>query len=520
MSTPPVVHPQSEISEPLLVPGSSDQPRGHSYNEIIRSSALIGGSSLVNVALGIVRTKAMAVFLGPAGFGLLGALTSIADLMRSVAELGINSSGVRQIAQAAGTEDASRIALTARVLRYIAVLLGAVGALLVLLLARVVSEITFGSTDNFFLVALLAPVVFLRLVGDGHCALVQGLRRIGDLAKLGILGSLLGTLISVPLIYWLREDGISWSLIAGAGASTLVAWWYGRKIELEPVRLTRSLVSHEVSELLRLGLAFLASGLLTVGASYVVRLVVVRYDGLQGAGLYQASWTLGGLYVAFVLQAMAADFYPRLVSAVNLHPECNVLVNEQAHVSLLMAAPGVVATLAFAPVILQLFYSAEFADATNTLRWIGLGMALRVITWPIGYVIIAKGTRKTFFAVELAWAVVNVVASWILVSFMGVVGAGIAFFTSYIFHSVVVYSLVSRMTGFRWSSETLWAGMATLAATGIVFCSYYVLPYGWALGLSSIIFLVTTVYSIHSLLSVTSPNLLTRRLQRLRLRFR
>jgi PST family polysaccharide transporter len=473
---------------------------------------------LVNVALGIARTKAMAVFLGPAGFGLMGALTSIADLMRSVAELGINSSGVRQIAEAAGTRDTSRIALTARVLRYTAILLGVIGALLTLLLSGVIAKVTFGSTDNIYLVALLAPVVLLRLVGDGHSALVQGLRRIGDLAKLGILGSLIGTLISVPLIYWLREDGIAWSLIAGAGASTLVAWWYGRNIELVPVKLTRPLVTREISELLKLGLAFLASGLLTVGASYAVRLLVVRYDGLQGAGLYQASWTLGSLYVAFVLQAMAADFYPRLVSAVTRHAECNHLVNEQAHVSLLMAAPGVVATLAFAPAVLHIFYSGEFVGATDTLRWIDLGMALRVITWPIGYVIVAKGTRRIFFAVELAWAIVNIGTSWILVSFMGVVGAGIAFFASYVFHGVVVYGFVWRMTGFRWSCETLKAGIATLAATGAVFCNYYVFSHGWALALNALILVAITVYAVHSLLSVNAPNLLTRRLQQLRLR--
>ena len=37
----------------------------HSYSQIIKSSVLIGGSQVVNVAIRIVRTKAMAVLLGP-----------------------------------------------------------------------------------------------------------------------------------------------------------------------------------------------------------------------------------------------------------------------------------------------------------------------------------------------------------------------------------------------------------------------------------------------------------------------
>src|SRR4051794_27796016 len=44
----------------------------HSYGQILKSSALIGLSTMVNLAIGIVRAKAMAVWLGPAGFGLMG----------------------------------------------------------------------------------------------------------------------------------------------------------------------------------------------------------------------------------------------------------------------------------------------------------------------------------------------------------------------------------------------------------------------------------------------------------------
>ncbi len=60
----------------------------NTYGQIIKSSALIGGSSLINVAIGIVRTKAMAVLLGPAGFGLMEKLyTAVADLARNIAEM-------------------------------------------------------------------------------------------------------------------------------------------------------------------------------------------------------------------------------------------------------------------------------------------------------------------------------------------------------------------------------------------------------------------------------------------------
>ena len=35
-------------------------------------------------------------------------------------------------------------------------------------------------------------------------------------------------------------------------------------------------------------------------------------------------------------------------------------------------------------------------------------MALRVLTWPLGYVLIAKGKQALFVGADLAWTVVNV----------------------------------------------------------------------------------------------------------------
>src|SRR5205807_9242592 len=139
-------------------------------------------------------------------------------------------------------------------------------------------------------------------------------------------------------------------------------------------------------------------------------------------GLYEAAWTLGGLYVGFVLQAMGTDFYPRLVGVANNNAECNRLVNEQAQVSMLLAAPGVIATMTFAPLVIAMLYSAAFDGAVEVLRWICLGMALRVITWPIGFIIVAKGRRAVFFGAELVWTIVNVGLAWLCVREFGLNG--------------------------------------------------------------------------------------------------
>src|SRR5665213_3506908 len=114
-----VSYDKEDLTTPVLSTEEVLSVEKGTYTQILKSSALVGGSSVLNIGIGIARTKAMAVLLGPAGFGLFGLYGSVATLTQTFAGMGINSSGVRQIAEAAGSGDNKRIAQTAVVLRRI-----------------------------------------------------------------------------------------------------------------------------------------------------------------------------------------------------------------------------------------------------------------------------------------------------------------------------------------------------------------------------------------------------------------
>jgi PST family polysaccharide transporter len=477
----------------------------HTYDQILKSSALIGGSQAITIAIRIVRIKAMAVLLGPAGVGLMGVYESIANLAQSIAGMGINSSGVRQIAEAVGTGEKDRIARTVTMLRRTAILLGILGTLLLVVFSRQISTLTFGNDQHTASVALLSLAVCFGLVSGGQGALILGMRRISDLARMGVLGTLFSTMISIPVVYILREDGVVPAIVGVAAMSIITSWWYSRKVQIQLPSLTVSQVKEEAAGLLKLGFVFMASALMAMGAAYAVRIIVIRQAGFEGAGFYQSGWAVGGMYVGFILQAMGADFLPRLTAVAKNNAECNRLANEQAHVGLLLAGPGVIATLTVAPMLVALFYSAKFGPAGGILRWMCLGMALRLISWPMSFIIVAKSEKSLFFCTDLAWAIVNVGLSWICVRSFGLDGAGIAFFGSYVFHGLIIYPIVRRLSGFGWSAANVRTGLLFLSSIAVVFCGFYVLPPLLATGVGALVVILSGVYSIRVLLNLISP---------------
>lgn len=511
MLAPKINLPHPATTEAL----ASAKPR-HTYGQILKSSALIGGSSAFNnVALGIVRNKVMALLLGREGVGLFGLYGSVLDLTQSIAGMGINSSGVRQIAASASSGEAVRVARTATVLRRTSVVLGVLGAVLLLAASETISRWTFGSERFAVPVALLSLAVLFKSISAGQEALIQGLRRIADLAKIAVVGGLFGTVLSLGLVFWFREKGIAPALVAVAATGLAVSWWFRRRIRIDPPAMTATQVWREASSLLKLGSAFMASAILTMGAAYLIRVIVRQNISLEAAGLYQSAWALGGQYVGFILQAMGSDFYPRLTAAAQDNAECNRLVNEQAEVGLLLAGPGVLATLTFAPLVIALFYTREFTAAVEPLRWICLGMLLRVIAWPMGFIVLAKGVQSIFFWTEVVAASVHVGLAWIAVRHVGLAGAGMAFFGLYVVHGCLIYLIVRRLSGFRWSPANRRIGLLFLSVIAAVFCGFFLLPFWVATALGSAAAAASGIYSVRALVTLVSWERIPRGARRL-----
>jgi PST family polysaccharide transporter len=174
-------------------------------------------------------------------------------------------------------------------------------------------------------------------------------------------------------------------------------------------------------------------------------------------------------------------------------------VNEQAHISWLLAGPGVLGTLTFAPLVVSVFYSADFHPAVGLLRWICLGMALRVVAWPMGFIVLAKGAQAAFFWTEAAATFVHVGLAWVLLRLVGIEGAGAAFFGLYVWHGVLIYVVVRRMTGFTWSATNRRLGMVFVPATASVFIAFYVLPTWVATLVGAVATIGSGLYSAHAL---------------------
>jgi PST family polysaccharide transporter len=288
--------------------------------------------------------------------------------------------------------------------------------------------------------------------------------------------------------------------------SILTSWWYARKVKVARVRMGFQETAQEAGALLRLGFVFMSTGLMTQGVAYLARVLILRSISLEAVGCYHAAWVFGGLYFGFILQAMGADFYPRLTAVARDNPQCNRLVNEQAEVGLLLGVPGLLATLALAPVVIHVFYSSKFGLAIEILRWICLGMVMRVACWPMGFILLAKGEGKVFFVTEVVANALQVSLIWLGLRWFSLPGTGMAFFALYVIYALGIYLVVRRMSGFRWSAANRRIGLIYGPLVAGVFVSFYFLPAWAAVALGVVASIAAGVYSVRLLCGLVSAD--------------
>lgn len=439
---------------------SSDKAPGNSagsssYGQILTSSAIVGGAQGINYVVGLVRTKFVAVLLGPAGVGLVGVYVSTVGLIQTFAQCGINQSGVREVAAAAGTKDAARVAATVKTLRRVCFFTGLLGWGLTVLLSLPLSVWVLDSSTHAWAIALLGATILLELVSSGQKALLQGVRRVGDLARLQIAFSLLSTVMAVSVYWWLGEKGIVPVIISTSGIQLFASWWFSRRVKLEQVSQSLRDTWRNSLLLFKMGSAFMYGALLAGGASLVIRALIVHDYGLSEAGIYQAAWALSGLFGGFVLQAMGTDFYPRLTSVADDNDTVNRLVNDQIEVGLLLALPGLAGAIAMAPLLIWVFYSAEFVTAAGLLPGFIVGVGCQMVVWPISYIQRAKASVGRMYISQTVFAVNYLVFTFVALQLCGLQGVAWAYAAAMAVHIIVQLLIASRLSRFCFTGGTV-----------------------------------------------------------------
>ena len=152
---------------------SEQENKTTSYRKIFKATSLFGGVQVYQILIGIIRSKFVAVLLGPAGMGIQGLYQSAIQMVQSFSSLGLSSSAVRDVSEANGSGDAHRIGLTVAVVKRLVWITGLIGLAATAVLSPVLSKTTFGNYDYVIPFIFLSVTLLLDQLSAGQRVILQ-----------------------------------------------------------------------------------------------------------------------------------------------------------------------------------------------------------------------------------------------------------------------------------------------------------------------------------------------------------
>jgi antigen flippase len=421
---------------------------------IFKATAILSGSSIISIFIGLASAKMLALILRPEGYGYYGLLQSFVSLVTLAAGMGLATGLVRLGAAAASRNDQMTLASLRKGAWLVLSCVGTLTLILLLVFRSTLSRWALGRQDEGWTIVLMGAAIVLGVACNIRVGTLNAHHYVGTLAEYGVANTLLSALVTVGAVFIWHAKGIVPSVIAGAVVSWVLSGYYLRRaVGPLQARPTRKDVFESASALLRFGTPFMASAMLGTGVQMVLPMVVVHLLNIESVGYYKAASAISYGYLGFLVTAMGLDYYPR-ISAVAHQPQALIkLINDQHRLLMLIAIPIILGMSALVPILTPIVYSNKFGPTVGILEWQLISDIFKFSSWTMSYAILARCKSWIYLLTELLSGITLLTTTRLAVHWFGLQGLGIAALTTYIIYYFIVWAVIRSQVPLVWTAS-------------------------------------------------------------------
>nr|WP_315217749.1 oligosaccharide flippase family protein [uncultured Flavobacterium sp.] len=425
-----------------------------SYRQIFKALSLFGGIQFVTTIVMLIKSKFIALYLGPVGFGISTLFTSAIGFVVATTSLGMEYSAVRNIASLNSLDDKKERDQTIQVFKKCVLFTGAIGTLLVIIFSNQISEWTFGSRQYKWSFVALSIIIIITAYTNGQKSILQGLSQIRLMAKLGLWVPILG-LLSIPLYYFLRQDGIVAAMILSAAISLILSYIFSKSIKIKKSTIDKKKTINIAFGMIKFGILVTLSNYIFILGTYLLNVYINTLNGPGDVGLYQAGWMITNQAFGLIFTAMSMDYFPKISAISSNNNKIKDVVNQQAEITLLIVGMIIVILIILVPTVINILLSNSFIQISNFVRLSALGIIFKAVQWCMGYAVLAKGNTKIYLICELLGTSFLFVFFIVGYSLFGITGIGYGFIMGYFFMFWIYYFALYKSINFTFSKALI-----------------------------------------------------------------
>ncbi|MNO29108.1 Lipid III flippase [compost metagenome] len=367
-------------------------------NSFIYSAALTTSAHLSKIVIGFIVLKLIAIYLGVDGMGQLGNFMSAVSFLSLLAGGGVVNGVIKYVAEyKVKPRKLIRFISAARTYSFIICSVFCVGGVV---FSSALSEVLFKSGAHQWIIVFLAFAQFGFAFTNLVTGTANGLRDTKAYALIQVIGNVLVLPVAWALIRFAGVPGAAISIVLMFLLYAVPAAFFYWK---SPLRKRLFKFNIDGGNFKKLSSYSLMAGVGAISVplvEIVVREAIISNAGYTAAGIWQASIKLSSAYMGFFIVFMAAYFMPTISAQENKAAIVTTVKKFMALVMCLFIVGGGSFYL-LREWMIPLLLSSEFSRLGTLIQYQLIGDFLRVSTYVIGFVVVAKAALRIYLCSEI-----------------------------------------------------------------------------------------------------------------------
>jgi PST family polysaccharide transporter len=411
--------------------------------DLVKVSSLNAVSTLVRMLTGMISVKVVAEQLEPHGVALLGQLSSFSLLFLSISTGGIKNGMTKYVAQYGHSKRMYTIFLSTGF--WITFTLSIVSGLVLVFGADYFSIKTLKDAQYTPVFYVFGATIILYALNELLLSVINGFREFKKYVTINIAGSITGLVFTLVLSF---AFGVYGALI-GVVTYQSVVFVVTLSLITKSSRFTWKMFFGKFSKAAALRLSnfskmAIVSLIVLPLAQMIVRTYLIEQKGTDEAGLWESMNRISNIYLTVITTSLSVYYLPKLAGLKN---DADIRQEVMSVYKLLIPFLCIISLLliAFKYYIINILFTQRFQAMQDLFYFQLLGDMLKMATWVLGYLLVAKAMAKTYIIVEIVSVTLFVLLSMLFIDSFGTIGATIGYAAAFLCQLLIMIFIFRKL---------------------------------------------------------------------------
>ncbi|ABB31561.1 polysaccharide biosynthesis protein [Geobacter metallireducens RCH3] len=414
---------------------------------LIKTSLLNGIAVVIRLFTSIGLNKVLALYVGPAGYAVIGQFQNAMGMLTSFASAGITTGVTKYTAEYFDDEEQQHtVWRTAGTIVFCGSLFASLGiALFHRSLARMFLKDEAYAGVFLWLAATLILMVFNGLL----LAILNGKKDIRRYVTVNITGSLVSLIVTGILA---KVWGLYGALVALAINQSIVfivtfamcqrAAWFRVAHIIGPIDL---IAARNLGKFMLMALTTAAVG---PTSQIIVRDHLATKFGWTSAGHWQAVTKISDIYLMLITTTLSVYYLPKL-SEIRDITEIKKEILRGYKLILPLTVSGASIIYLLRDWIVEILFTKDFYPMTELFAWQLSGDVVKICSWLLAYVMLGRALVRTFIFTEILFGTTFIGFTFVFTKYVGLKGATVGYFINYVVYWITMIYLIPKFINGR-----------------------------------------------------------------------